>query len=109
MGPEAAELTPIPTPALPLKGREKGSGAPKLALVPLRGEGWGEGCSANGNCRHSTPNPISAARRENATTRHPALLNIGSKHPPTRLLAPSTPTRNSTTPRPRFSEHAPRG
>ena len=31
MGSEAAVLTPIPSPSLPLKGREKYSGALKLA------------------------------------------------------------------------------
>ena len=37
MGSEAAEFTPIPSPTLPLKGREKCSGALKLAHMRLRG------------------------------------------------------------------------
>jgi hypothetical protein len=36
MGSEAAEFTPIPSPTLPLKGKEKCSGALKLALMRLR-------------------------------------------------------------------------
>jgi len=61
------------------------------SLAPSGREQGGEGC------------------REHATTRHPASRNIGSKHSLTRLLAPSTPTHNSTTPSPEFGAHAPRG
>jgi hypothetical protein len=41
MGSEAAEFTPIPSPTLPLKGREKCSGALKLAHMRFRGN---DGC-----------------------------------------------------------------
>ena len=38
MGSESAEFFPIPSPTLPLKGREKCAGTLRLALMPLKGE-----------------------------------------------------------------------
>ena len=45
MGSEAAEFSPIPSPTLPLKGREKCADALKLALMgerrnPVGGRSW---------------------------------------------------------------------
>jgi hypothetical protein len=72
MGEEVTEFPPIPSPALPLKGREKCAGASKLALMPLAPLPLAEE-------EDLLPPPLAEGRREGAFA-HRNLILEGDKY-----------------------------